>query len=142
MSEEIKFETVEEAIRAAFKQAVRGLDSQGWQRCEAHGNCQWNAGRPNFHCAVGWLIPEDNQTEERTGGVSDLVEMKELEADSVLYPEYHEWLRNEKFSNFLYFLQDAHDAGQASDMKERFVLLENQYGLEWPDDVSPIIEID
>jgi hypothetical protein len=140
MNEEIKFGTVEEATQFAFNEAVRGLNSQNWERCEEDSECRWNVGRPGFHCAVGWLIPEDNQTEGRTGSVSDLIVMKEEgKEESVLYANYHEWLGNDRFDRFLEHMQNAHDVNAPS-MKKRFLLLGQNHKLEWPDDVSPIIQ--
>jgi hypothetical protein len=152
MTEKIKFNTVEEAKQAAFNQSVRGLASQDWKRCarnleeldedwddEDGVECAWNLGKPGFHCAIGWLIPWENQ-EGGSGSVSDLILARNGNNPPVMDEPYHEWLNNGDFIDFLQDMQDRPDINDPSRMKHRFILFGNKHKLEWPDDVSPITQ--
>lgn len=58
-------ETLEQAKRALFNAAYRGLRWQGFQRCLAEGSstaCATRSVQPDgrvFACALGWAAPDD-----------------------------------------------------------------------------------
>lgn len=122
---------VDAAFQAAFTRAVRGLASQHWDKCVARTRCVWNLGAPGKHCAVGWLIPWDEQRKVR---------MLEQDVDAItngvchLYPEIDAYVRDPGFREFLDSLQRTHDSA-IGEMQKDFWYLGIMYELEWPEDV-------
>jgi hypothetical protein len=122
----MKIETLQEAKQAAFNGAVRGLNYQGWQQCRKMVGCAWNLGFPGVHCAVGWLIPWENQKNIKTGSSSRAVR------DHLLAPPLVEW--DDQLRTLLNDMQYAHDCNHL-EMKERFQAIGAAENLEWPKDV-------
>jgi hypothetical protein len=111
----VKIETLEQAKRAAFMGAYRGLRSQGWRQSAVGGACAYR-GNGGTCCAVGWLIPDSRYTEALEGhGASFFVNCNE--DDVPLAKPLADWWRaasyNDKraFQWFLIDVQRAHDNG-------------------------------
>lgn len=140
----MKINTLEEAEQYAFNKAVRGLNSQEWQKCiapdedesEAESSCVFNKGVPGFHCAIGWLIPEDKQ-----GGLRHDESALEIKMLGIFDPPLQEWLDSCKGNDFLceHLLRDmmlAHDRNDGRDMYQQFLSLARIHDLTWPKDVG------
>lgn len=138
----MKFNTLQEAKQAAFTGAVRGLDYQEWKRCAPDG-CAWHAGAPGFHCAIGWLIPWEDQKDvpRRIQGLAVAAERH------VLAQPLREWIESESNHSkynlyrsnlylFLHEMQKAHDNSYSPlFMKQSFQELASSHALQWPGDV-------
>lgn len=136
----MKINTFQEAKQYAFNKSVRGLNSQGWQKCivadDDKSACAFNKGVPGFHCAIGWLIPEDKQGNLRQD--ESALEIKML---GIFDPPLQEWLDARNTNDFLceHLLRDmmmAHDRNDERDMHRQFLSLAKIHGLEWPSDVG------
>lgn len=111
-----------------FNAAVRGLASQGFERCVAeNGNCVYN-GPDGRHCALGWVVPEEDR---------HLL----IEGTS----PYHlsvgliSTVRgNDDISlNFLASLQQAHDkAANAEKVKQNLRNFGREHDLELPEELA------
>lgn len=138
-----KFETVQEARQAAFEIAVRGLASQNWEQCSSDGLCLWNVcGKPGKHCAVGWLIPIENQLRV----VPEMQMAITAINRKLLRPEFNDFLEKERSLNsweknvvddlrsFLSALQRTHDCSDKK-MALEFYIFGQARDLSWPSDV-------
>lgn len=140
----MKISTLQEAKQAAFNGAVRGLASQNWEQCVnlqlAHPVCKWNLGKPGMHCAIGWLIPWENQESASQQYLTDAIVTRKFA------PVLQEWMNSifdnefeySAFSCFLNSMQTAHDQskGQLS-LYQRFVEVGKYHKLNWPKDARP-----
>jgi hypothetical protein len=94
-----EFKTLQEA----FDFAVTKIVEQGDQCLDYDGACAYT--RKDKHCAVGWLLPDNNEMGEFEGDVEDLVKRfkedvpaivrKNREAFSVLQ-QFHDTAGNSK----------------------------------------------
>lgn len=130
----MKIETLKEAKQAAFNGAVKGLASQGWKHCSRGGDCRWNLGKPGLHCAIGWLIPWE---EQRDVPPKFQVVSRSWER---LAPELRPWANgagedNATFRNFLERLQSEHDDAHIDHMRSDFEQFGRDHGLVWPKSV-------
>jgi hypothetical protein len=147
----MKINSLEEARQFAFETSVRGLASQDWEQCARNGDeCQWNLGKPGFHCALGWLIPWPNQqncTQGNPGLIQDIAgnwnSNPAYSNRGKLIPELREWVEfcsdsdRIEFFDFLRALQQAHDCSSGKEsMKQSFLRGEKITGVTWPEDVS------
>ena len=134
---ELVINTLQEAKQAAFTGAVRGLASQEWKQCSnVDGICSLNTGTPGFHCALGWLIPWENQ-QVFIGYDSD-----DVIAKGILHPALVAWSDKHStfavaWGRFLDELQTAHDYPDSSDkIRSEFLKLRLEHNLVWPKDVE------
>lgn len=126
-----KIETLQQAMRAAWVGAYRGLASQGWrQAVDGDDNCVWRGiapdGRTTLRCAVGWLIPDAalRHAKRVSGDVTN-----PLLRTAIAEP-LRSWVMVPEFAEFLDALQWAHDgAGCADDMRARMEMLREQHRL-------------
>lgn len=133
----MKIETLEQAKRAAFMGAYRGLRSQGWERsvddlAEAnqfspYSICRYD-GSNGRHCAVGWLL--------KTRGVRNSKPMFQICEDDLAAP-LRSWFKasdesiKDAFAGYLLYLQNAHDAGLTpAQMANNFEQIQEEHG--WP----------
>lgn len=160
----MKITSLQEAKQAAFNGSVKGLSYQGWVRCTTptpgNDGCVWNRGKPGFHCAVGWLIPWKDQSDEMSG--SSLSAIGVFPRESKLAPPLRRWVEerrnlgspksegylsleegtaNKEFGEFSAFLlecQQIHDAAPAvpGSLKAGFLQLADRHNLSWPKSVS------
>jgi hypothetical protein len=138
----MEIETLQEAKQAAFNGAVRGLASQGWVKCEDKSNirfqCRWNLGEPGLHCAIGWLIPWDDQE-----GVN-FQYLSTAYAQRRFAPVLQTWINTvegtrdyEEFEMFLIMMQTSHDHSSSCEhMRLRFVEMGKYHNLNWPKDAA------
>ncbi len=140
MNDDFKCDNVNDAIQVAFTLAVRGIASQGWERCmdADDARCVWHRGAPGKHCAIGWLIPWDKQ---KGVAAHDHEVETALEHSGYLYPELDKYIGYSPFYDFLTQLQAAHDDGPnnqpdtATRMQKRLWRLGVNNELKWPEDV-------
>ena len=130
MSEEI----IKDLKQKLFEKAVRGLHSQGWLQCSNSGGwCVLNKGEPGFHCAIGWLIPWENQ--QAWGNVCRGTEVENLRLKFEEEVQTH-WF---EVMPFLCSMQVCHDGAspkpddnKLDDMKQRFMAFGRRQDLIWP----------
>lgn len=113
-------------IQEMFDKAVRGLASQGWNRCLSNGDygtcCYSN--QANMRCAWGWVDLELGI--EHVGTVYDLANNGGIAA--TLSREELQFARQ---------LQIAHDgAFEPRNMLHDMRVLARDYGLKWPEGVN------
>jgi hypothetical protein len=109
----VKIETLEQARRAAFMGAYRGLRHQGWKRAYHEGVCSTRlraADGTVMCCAVGWLAPDAS-----IGWTPECARLVELPSPEKLAAPLADWFVNANssdriaFHNFLDLLRSAHD---------------------------------
>lgn len=111
-----------------FDRAVRGLASQGFEKCEIGGSCRYadNEGR---HCAWGWVDPSLTSSDmESVYGIRHKGVAATMSEDEIL--------------GFGLSLQKAHDLVYTfnttmvkTTMVKTLQRVANKYGLTWPADV-------
>lgn len=128
MTAPFKIETLQQAMRAAWVGAYRGLASQGWEVASDGGACRWRLRRGDrvLCCAVGWLLPDDPRVFAAGDvGVETLFNWPELLAEPLV-----PWLRDDDFQELLTQLQVAHDGSSGpDDMRVRIENVGVRYGL-------------
>ena len=138
----MKITSLKKAKQAAFNGAVRGLASQGWEQCVnlqlAHPICKWNLGKPGLHCAIGWLIPWENQESAPQQYLTTAVVTRKFA------PVLQKWIDNannndvgeySKFFDFLNSMQNAHDQSTSQlSLYQRFVEIGKYHKVNWPKD--------
>lgn len=111
-------------IQEMFDRAVRGLVSQGWEKCMHFHRCRY-ATTEGKHCAWGWV--DLTLGPDQTGSVLELANRK-IGAAATLDPDE---------LSFAEELQLVHDrADSPLDMRNRMWELAEKYQLGWPEGVS------
>jgi hypothetical protein len=158
----MKITSLQEAKQAAFNGSVKGLNSQNWEMCSTHSDgCLWNKGKPGLHCAVGWLVPWEDQKDSREGSSLDAIGVAsgqsklalplrewveerrkqglilfEVDPTSPEWPAAHAAQKDFKdFSMFLTACQNIHDDADGISMKLGFLRLADRHNLSWPESV-------
>lgn len=128
MTAPFKIETMQQAMRAAYVGAYRGLASQGWRKAVDGIACGWRVADGKggtLRCAVGWLIP-DSLAVGRRGSVSTVLDNPLLIAEP-LRP-WARWCSG--LEEVLAALQEAHDnAADSGDMQRRIDAVRVKYDL-------------
>ena len=104
--------------------AVRGLASQGWERCiNDRGGCAY-ANSIGQRCAWGWVDP--SLSKDNVGDVVTLRNMKIGVAGTLAKSDL----------DFARSLQSIHDSSVTrTGMHEEYVAFARKHGLAWPTDV-------
>lgn len=134
----LRLNSLQDAKQAAFNGAVRGLSHQKWKQCIQGRYCVLNKGKPGIHCAIGWLVPWADQSENPN------MDSCETFASNKLAPAFTNWLRfkardseKSEFRMFLSEMQRHHDSLDTSlGMRGSFVALGDRCNLVWPKDVK------
>lgn len=121
--------TLDEAKRAAYRGAFRGLEYQGFRRAvnPQTVTCvlRFEQGGKTFHCAVGWLTRfdvlgkatwEDRGARFVSGSAYDVTTSRALSEPLQQWYDAADTTSRYAFDAFLADLQEAHDASSGDPM--------------------------